>query len=132
MARKKYDKYVYSTLTDNMDYTAYVKGPEGSLPVVESHVHIAGGSNVADGHFNTPRGVVTGVSDGELEALMNNHTFRLHMENGFITVADHDEEPEVVAADMEGRDLAAPLVPEDLGDKDPKVVETNSKNPRKA
>lgn len=113
MAKKASDFYVYSTLSANMDYTGWVDGG-GDLPRVEWAVRIGGHANVANKHFDTPRGVITGISSEELELLKSNPIFLMHEKNGFITVEQSNEDIEKVVADMEGRDQSAPLVPEDF------------------
>lgn len=125
--KAKFDHYVYSTLTTDMKYTGYHAGG-AEVPTVAHEIFIAGGSNVADGHFDTPHGVVTGVTNEQLEQLMANDVFRLHMENGFITVSDSLEDEEVMAADMTGADKSAPLTPNDFEtDKEPKVNDKSRK-----
>lgn len=109
------DHYVYSTLSAPQEYVTYNSGA-ADLPQAVQSVFIAGGANVAGKHLVTPLGVVTKVTDEELKALETNEVFKLHKENGFVTVSDAKVDPEVVAADMTSRDEAAPLVD---GDFDP-------------
>lgn len=108
---KKY--YIYSTLTDSMNYTVYKPGG-ADLPQVEGNVTIFGGTNIPDKYLRTPQGVVTPVTEAELEILKNNEIFKLHEKNGYIKISEKKVDPEVVAADMEGRDKAAPLVDADF------------------
>ena len=104
--------YIYSTLTAPNLYTNYVKS-NSDLPIVESKVLINGGANVASKNLITPYGVVTSVTDEQLEALQQNDDFKLHVENGFIKISTAKEDADVVAADMNSRDDAAPIVPQD-------------------
>lgn len=113
MASKKNDFYVYSTLSANVDYTGYKQGG-GDLPIVDGYVRIGGHANVANKHFDTPRGVVTGISSDELDFLKSHPVFQLHEKNGFVVVEKSNEDIEKVVADMEGREPSAPLVPEDF------------------
>jgi len=92
------DVFVYSILTDSVVYTLE-NGKE---------VLIAGGANVPDQHFYTPQGVVTKVSDADLNLLKNNRVFQLHHKNGFLKWTDKKVEVEAVGADMQGADDAAP------------------------
>lgn len=107
-------KYIYSTLANDNAYTVYVKGPD--LPSVARTILVKGGVGVADKRFDTPRGVVTTVTDEEAEVLQENPIFQRHMKNGFITIDDAKADPEKVAADMESRDPGGPLVPGDFED----------------
>lgn len=112
--KRKYDHYVYSTLSAGVEYTGYKTGGANDLPAKNGVVYIAGGANVADTNFVTPRGVVTGVSNDELEFLRGNTVFQLHEANGYITVTDSLEDEDVVVSDMTGRDPSAPLVDADF------------------
>lgn len=105
--------YVYSTMTAGVTYVTYVNSGN-DLPEIAHKVHIAGGANVATKHLVTPRGVVTEVSDTDLEHLISNEIFQRHMKNGFIIVDTIKVDPEVKVADMEQADSSAPMVPEDF------------------
>jgi len=115
--------YVFSTLSSNMDYTNHVDGG-ADLPIELPPVHIKGGAGVADARIITPRGVVTEVTDEQLEYLEANPVFRVHKANGFIIVETKKADPEKVAADMTGRDQSAPMVPEDLAAADQPMGES--------
>jgi len=115
MTKRKITHYVYSTLSASMDYTTYAKGG-ADLPAVAGNVRIEGGANIPDKFMRTPLGVANGVTDDELEQLMANEVFKAHIANGFITVRDDKVDPEVAAADMEGRDASAPLVDQDFAE----------------
>lgn len=104
--------YIYSTLAADTGYATYSKGG-ADLPVMEHVIYVKGKAGVADHHFITPRGVVTSVTDEELAQLEQNPVFKLHKENGYITVESKQHDVEKVVADMKGRDVSAPLVPED-------------------
>lgn len=107
------DLYVYSTLTTDMDYTAYRKGG-GDVPVAEVSVRINGGANLANKHLITPRGVVTRVTPEQAEILRENLVFQLHEKNGYISISEKQEDPEkAVAEGMEARAPDAPLEPGD-------------------
>lgn len=95
--------YVYCTLSNDQNYGT----PDGKI-------FIAGQANVMTKHMYTPRGRVTEVSDEQYSQLKNNHVFKLHKENGFITVETRNEDPEKVATDMEAADKSAPLTEEQL------------------
>lgn len=119
-------KYVFSTLASTVDYPAYSTGG-GDLQTADSATTIFGGANIPDKYMRTPEGaVVTPVTGDQLDALLQNPVFQLHMKNGFITVHDKNIDPEKAAANMEGRDQSAPLVEQDFtaeGKDAPKVNE---------
>lgn len=123
------DYYIYSTLTGSQAYQIYRQGG-ADLPLVDKTILVAGGANVADKHFITPRGVVTSITGEELELLEQNAVFALHKANGFITVEAKEVPVEKVVSDMEARDEAAPLTESDFIAKDqaPPTVVTNKKS----
>lgn len=109
--------HVYSTLSNSQHYTNFVKGG-GDMPIDLPPVLIKGGSGVAGEHFVTPQGVVTEVTDEQLEYLRQNPSFLHHEKHGFVSVSKSKTDPEKVAADMTRRDQSAPIVPPDLKDEE--------------
>lgn len=108
--------HVYSTMTAPVSYATYVPGG-ADLPVVEKKVLINGGAGVVDKKsLHTPRGVVTTISDEDLQHLLKNEVFKVHQKNGFITVSAAEENADKVAVDMVSRDESSPLTPEDFAD----------------
>lgn len=104
--------YVFSTLANDQLYRNYVAG-EGGVNLDKATVHIKGGTGVANDRLVTPLGVMTEVSDEQLEQLEQNHGFQMHKKNGFITVQKKKADPEKVAGDMNAKDASAPLTPSD-------------------
>lgn len=107
--------FVYSTLTAGNTYVDYHATVNG-VPTAVRSVAIAGGTNVPNKHLVTPMGVVTEVTDDELEFLEKDPGFIFHREKGFLKVQKTKANPEKVAADMETRDASAPAVPQDFKD----------------
>lgn len=107
--------HVYSTLTASNEYRQFSKGG-ADLPVVARSILIYGGANLPSKHMLTPRGVLTTISAEVYSWLKDEPTFKAHVANGFITVSNGGkaEDPDKVAADLEGRDQSAPLVEEDF------------------
>lgn len=118
--------YVYSTLSADVAYTNHEVGG-GDMPVALPPVLIKGGAGIANDRLITPRGVVTEVTEEQVEYLRQNMTFRMHEKNGFITVEQRNIDPDKVAADMTGRDKSAPVVPEDLPEGDRPVESEEQK-----
>lgn len=106
--------YIYSTLTSSNKYTFYKRFPNGQT-AVEKEILIAGGANVADKHFITPRGVSTPVSDEDFEKLQSHPVFKKHVANGFIRFSKVKEDADKVAKDLEEKDKSAPLTEETIG-----------------
>ena len=105
--------YVYSTLASDVAYTNHTPGG-GDMPIELPPVHIKGGAGIANDRLVTPRGVVTEVTEEQVEYLRQNEVFKLHEKNGFVEVSASRVDPDTAAADMTGRDNSAPLVPEDF------------------
>lgn len=113
--------YVYSTATCPIDYVVYVKNTSNDLGVVQKHpngkqmrVTIKGGHGVANKNLVTPRGVVTEVSDEDMQLLLEDKIFQRHMKAGFMSYDKKNVDPEKKAASMEDKDGSAPLTPKDF------------------
>lgn len=114
--------YVYSTLSADVHYTTYHKpevlnGRIADVPRVDKVVKIRGGANVAPvgiRRLETPLGIATKVTDEEMEILNNHPVFKTHKDNGYITHRKSKVDAEVAAADMESRDISAPIVEADM------------------
>ena len=107
--------YVYSTATCSSLYCFHKKTSDKDLAVIEHQIEIKGGHGVATPkHCITPRGVVTPVSDSDLELLMQNDSFIKHMKAGFLTVDKKEVAPEKKIKDMAQKDGSAPLTPSDF------------------
>lgn len=105
--------YVYSTLASDVAYTNHKAGG-GDMPIELPPVVIKGGAGIANERLVTPRGIVTEVTEQEVEYLRQNEVFKMHEKNGFVEVSESRVDPDTAAADMTGRDNSAPLVPEDF------------------
>lgn len=104
--------FIYSTLTSDQLYTNYGRSVNG-VPQPLSQILIKGGANLMTKSLVTPMGVVTEVTDADLVELKKNEVFKLHMQNGFITVQDMKKDIEVVVSEMDGKDQSAPITPDD-------------------
>lgn len=104
--------FVFSTLASDVAYTNHAQGG-ADLPIDLPPVLIKGGAGVANDRIITPRGVATEVTEEQVEYLRANQVFQLHEKNGFVMVSESYADPDTVAADMTGRDISAPIVPQD-------------------
>ena len=124
--------FIYSTLTNAQTYTNYTPHVAGQIPVAVEEVTIKGGANLADSHFDTPFGVMTEVTDEQMEILNRNFVFNQHKKAGYITIRTDKVDPEVaVAADMQQKDGSAPHTPNTFAREDltpVKTVPMNDKN----
>lgn len=79
--------YIFSTLSSGVNF---------------GNVAIKGGAGVADRRtLVTPQGVVTKVTDSQLEQLQQNETFQRFVKNGVLTVSKHSGDADKVASSME-------------------------------
>lgn len=105
---------VVSTLAADVDYVGYLATGNGVNTPVRK-VRISGGSGVAKrlnmlaGEALTKTGIMTEVTEDELEFLESNETFKLHKKNGHIVVAARVKNPEAVAKNMSEADPSRPL-----------------------
>jgi hypothetical protein len=106
--------YIASTLTTDVLYTEYhTAGKDGGSNTPARSVLIKGGANVTRKNLETPDGVITTVSDDDLELLKGNEIFQLHEKNGFIKVLKSSTTGSKAAKDMTKKDESAPLVDSD-------------------
>lgn len=111
--------YVFSTLAAAVSYTGYAEPKGDNLPQVAMSVVVNGGAGVANKRtLQTPRGVVTEVTEEEAKFLAGHSVFQIHLKNGFVQISDKNADGDEAAADMTGRDESAPLVDEDFSDND--------------
>ena len=104
--------YVFSTLASDVAYTNHEQGG-ADMPIDLPPVVVKGGAGVMNDRLVTPRGVATAVTEEQVEYLRANPVFKLHEKNGFVMVSETNGDPDKVAADMTGRDISAPVVPQD-------------------
>lgn len=123
--------YVYSTITCDTAYPLYIENSSKDLGIIKKDsdgkpltVIIKGGHGVSTKHMYTPRGVVTKVSDAEMELLEANVNFQRHKKAGFITVDKKEVDPAKVVDDMKEKDGSAPLTPKDYEESEQSTAET--------
>jgi hypothetical protein len=121
--------YVYSTLSCDQGYAIYDKGADGT-PILNRVIHINGKANITNKVLQTPRGVVTEVSDADLETLNSNYHFNEHVKLGFITFEAKQFDADQVAKDMTKQDKSAPKTKDELENDQVSVME--GKKPRKS
>lgn len=115
--------YITSTLSNSVNYAIYGK-TAGGLPVIKKEIIIEGGSNVINKLYATPHGVVTQISDEDLELLEAHPLFRRHKEAGFMKVSKSEK---LDISSMEEKDTSAQLVDKDFTKKGKKAPKVNKK-----
>lgn len=108
--------FIYSTLTCSNTFVLYApKSDPHALSRVVKRIEIHGGHGMKNPKaLDTPRGVVTRVSDEELELLQQSSSFKRQVAAGFIVVDKKEVDPAKKAADMAEKDASAPLTPDDF------------------
>ena len=93
--------YIISKLANAQCYTQWVKGVNNINQLV-SKVEIKGGADVINKKtLETPQGVVTEVTEQQLEILKQNCDFQKHFKNGFLTIIENKPSEEKVAEKAE-------------------------------
>jgi len=115
--------YIHSTASQPMVYPIYAGGTD--RPVKVKEILIKGKANVIDPRtLTTPTGVVTEVSDADLELLKKSSAFQRHVARGFMRVMTDSE---LNTGDMQKRDNSAQLVDaEYAAGTDPRVPNSGS------
>jgi hypothetical protein len=115
--------YILSTLSNSQDFPVYVQR-ENNFKEAVKHIIIQGGANVTNKHFIVPQGVITKVSNDELEYLKSQKAFQRLLERGHLKYyGNSNPNIEKEAPKME-KDKSRQLTPEDFrkaGKKAPKV-----------
>lgn len=116
--------YVYSTATCPISYVQYKpsldsgksdrRGAGHGHNQVLKKVTINGGHGVSDKHLFTPKGVVTQISEDDMNFLIENESFQKHVIAGYMTYDKKKIEPSKKAANMADKDGSAPLTPKDF------------------
>ena len=115
--------YITSTMGCGVNYAIYGK-TAGGLPVIKKEITVNGGTGVINKLFATPNGVVTEVSDADLELLEAHPLFQMHKEAGYIKVTKTSK---VDTANLEQKDKSAQLVEQDFTKKGKKAPKVNKK-----
>lgn len=111
--------YIYSTLTDSNLHTGYDLANGNDLKPIERQVLVKGGAGLANENFVTPDGVLTIVTNEELEWLLRQPLFALHVANGYVKHSFAQADANKIAAEMNRRDGAAPLTQADIPSGEP-------------
>lgn len=114
--------YVYSTATCAIAYVKYqppidsenANRASSGYNKVLKRVVINGGHGVNTKHLFTPSGVVTQVSDEDMEFLLQDENFKRHVKAGYMSYDKKKVDPAKKAANMADKDGSSPLTPKDF------------------
>ena len=108
--------FIYSTLTCSNSFAVYApKTDPKSLSRIVKRIEIHGGHGMKNPKaLDTPMGVVTKVTDEELELLQKDLSFQQQVKYGYIVVDSKKTDPAKIAVNMNPKDESAPLTPKDF------------------
>jgi hypothetical protein len=108
--------FIYSTLTCTNTFAVFApKSDPKNLSRIIKRIEILGGHGMKNPKgLDTPKGVVTKVSDEDLCLLEGMIGFRQQVEAGYLVVDKKKVDPEKKAMDMNPKDGSAPLTPKDF------------------
>ena len=105
---------VYSTHTNSIRYVEWRLDINQNINVIKKRLVIKGGHGLCNKYMVTADGVVTTVSDEDLEWLLTLDSFKEDIANGYIRHTKRQEDPsKVVKRDMNTKDGSSPLTPKD-------------------
>lgn len=121
--------YIVSHQAQSVDFVEYIKQNSG-LQKAERVITINGGADVINKKtLETPRGVVTEVSDKDLAFLKTQYLFNLFVENGSLEIVEDEKKAQKKAKEKaKVKDKGAQLTAQDFKDagKEPPVVGADS------
>lgn len=110
--------YILSTATNDNEFPVYGKAQPGRAPTVSGSVIIRGKAGLPNKHLWTPRGVVTPVTDEQLDQLRASKVFARMEAGGWFTVQHLDpRDADRAAADQAEGDGSKLLTAEELDKK---------------
>lgn len=117
--------YIYSTASNDVNFVNWKKTSERSVTIPEGNIKIKGGANVPNSNLMTPKGVVTPVTQSQLDFLEKNKLFNSLIDQGFLKITKNKIKISKAVKDMEEKDKCANLRESDY--KKPPVLNQFSK-----
>ena len=104
--------YIASKMSAPVDYAFYSKGASG-INVVTKTIHVYGGADVINKKtLLTPEGVVTELSDDDINMLKTHSLFIEHQKNEVVAICGSEKEAKKVAKTLE-EDKSSQITPKD-------------------
>ena len=112
--------YIISTMSQGRDYVFYESREDKGCVVSKevARISIKGGQGGADRKtLITPEGgVITEVSDAQLELLKTHPLFNKHLADGFVYIGGSENNAKAAVKDMEQNDAGAQMTAADMED----------------
>lgn len=118
--------FIYSTLTCSNSFVIYApKTDPKALSRIVKRIEIKGGHGMKNPKgMDTPRGVVTKITNEELELLLQNISFNRQVKAGFLAIDDKNVDTDKKVTDMAQKDGSAPMTPKDFDKAEDSTAET--------
>lgn len=104
--------FITSKMAAPVTYAFYTKGAN-KINVVTDEITVNGGADVINKRsLDTPAGVVTELTDEQIDKLKSHPVFKMHLENGAVAIFESEKEAKKAENDL-NKDKSSQLTPED-------------------
>lgn len=112
--------FITSKLSSPVTYAFYQKSPSGINNIVDK-ITINGGADVINKRsLETPSGVVTELTDEQIEKLKSHPVFSEHLKNGYVAILGNEKEAKKADTELK-EDNSKQLTPKDYAKKGKKA-----------
>lgn len=120
--------FITSKMAAPVTYAFYTKGAN-RINVVTDEITVNGGAGVINKRsLETPQGVVTELTDEQIDKLKSHPVFKMHLTNGAVAILGTEKEAKKAEEDLK-KDKSSQLTPEDYekGNSEKQVAPKKSK-----
>lgn len=120
--------FITSKMAASVTYAFYTKGAN-KINVVTDEITVNGGADVINKRsLETPSGVVTELTDEQIDKLKTHPVFKMHLANGAVAILGSEKEAKKADEDL-NKDKSSQLTPEDYekGNNEKQVAKKKSK-----
>lgn len=120
--------FITSKMAAPVTYAFYTKGAN-KINVVTDEITVNGGAGVINKRsLETPQGVVTELTDEQIDKLKSHPVFKMHLANGAVAILGTEKEAKKAEEDLK-KDKSSQLTPEDYekGNSEKQVAPKKSK-----
>lgn len=104
--------FITSKMAAPVIYTFYTKGAN-NINLITDEITVNGGADVINKKtLDTPQGVVTELTDEQIEKLKSHPLFQMHIANGAIAIHSVEKEAKKIEKELE-KDKSSQITPED-------------------
>lgn len=120
--------FITSRMAAPVTYAFYTQGAN-KINIITDEITIKGGADVINKRsLDTPQGVVTELTDEQIDKLKSHPIFKMHLANGAVAILGTEKEAHKAEADLK-KDKSSQLTPEDYekGNSEKQVIAKKSK-----